>query len=155
MTTPFASFNDFTTASVMPPADVSLVESARPGYILARLTYWTARIMARLRKRYPAGFQQPFPETLQGWVIAIVTPEAYEARGWNPSDAQSQDIIKAAADAWAEVKEAADGDAGLFDLPVSATNDITAITDPAPLAYTETDPYTWQQRQREAYRNGR
>jgi hypothetical protein len=148
----FLEFDEFKQATVMPPSDVALVEQLRPNYIATRLTWWSATIMARLRKRYPKGFVSPYPHALKNWILAIVTVEAYEARGWNPSDAQSKDILDAATNAHAEVKEAADGVAGLFDLPISATDDTTAITAPAPLAYTETDPFTWMDVQRDAYR---
>jgi hypothetical protein len=149
---PFLEIDEFKQATVMPPSDVAFVEQERPGYIATRLAWWSAMIMARLRKRYPKGFTSPYPLALKVWLCAIVTVEAYEARGWNASDAQTKEILDAETDAHAEIKEAANGVAGLFDLPVSQADDTTAITAPKPLSYTEQDPFTWMQRQRDAYR---
>ncbi|MDX6479503.1 MAG: hypothetical protein QOG85_13 [Gaiellaceae bacterium] len=142
----------FKTRTLMPAADVDLVEEQKAGFIAARLTMWTSWIEARLRKRYAVPFTIPTPEIVLAWLVAIVTLEAYQARGWNPSDAQSGQIEQAYKDALEQVKEAADGEGGLYDLPVAQNNASSALAGAAPLGYTEQDPFTWMDRQVEAYR---
>lgn len=136
----------------MPSEDVDELEARRPGFIAQRLEIGTSRINGRLRKRYAAPFASPVPEIVLGWLDAVVTLEAYIARGWNPSDEQSKQISDAAAQAFADLKEAADSEIGLFDLPLREDTTAEGISRGGPLGYSESDPYTWTDLQREAAR---
>lgn len=132
----------------MPSADIDAIESDSPGFILTRLAAQTSRINARLRKVCPVPFVAPVPEVVLEWLNKTVTYECYLKRGVDPSD---QTIAHVKADkelADAETKEAADGNTGLFDLPVNDSLDASAKTKAAPVAYVEASPYAWTDKQR-------
>ncbi len=84
----------------------------------------------------------PVPETVLGWLVALVTVDLYRKRGVNPQDPTIEMVREDATRALAELKEAADSKDGLFDLPASEDND-SAVTTGGPLGYTEFSPYTW------------
>lgn len=148
----YLDLDGFKARTVMPSEDVDDLESRFEGWIGQRLIVGTSRINGRMRKRYAAPFQSPVPEIVLGWLVAIVTVEAYQKRGWDPSDAQSKQIVDEAGRAFEELKEAADGDEGLFDLPLRQDTTADGIARGGPLGYSEQDPYTWTRRQAEAYR---
>lgn len=144
----------------MPQADVNAVEEETPGFVDARLATHSARIDSRLRKRYAVPFAKtPYPEAVLEWVTKLVTYELYLKRGVDPSD-QTLALVKADKEqAEAEVKEAADAQGGLFDLPLPELTDASAITKGGPLSYTEASPYVFTDSQsldgRREDRNGR
>ncbi len=143
---------EFTLRTVMPAEDVAYLESAYAGFLAARLAANTSRIYARLRKRYAVPFAAPVPEAALDWLTKITTVEAYQKRGWNTSDEQSKDIAVAAATAFEEIKEAADAEEGLFDLPLRENTTTEGISKGGPQAYAEASPYDWVDAQREAIR---
>lgn len=131
----------FTNLSVMPIEAIDAIEDVSPGWVDAQLAMWSAKIDARLGKRYSVPFDAPAPLAVQGWLSDIVTHRAYLRRGVDPSDLQVVDI-KAAADlAWAEIKEAADSQDGLFELPLRSDTTATGIVKTTTLSYTEASPY--------------
>lgn len=121
-------------------------------FVDATLIIETSKIDARLRKRYAVPFAAPFSEIVRGWLTAIVTPILYRRRGWDPSDLQQADIIAEADKALAELKEAADSNEGLFDLPLRQDNAASAITQGGPYGYAEPGPYDWIDVQRDLVR---
>lgn len=140
---------EFTVRTLAPESDVDNVEADAPGYLLGRLKTNTARIYARLRKRYPTAFVAPYAEACLDWLVCLTTFDLYMKRGVDPAD-QSIAHIKAEYDrANAELLEAANGETGLFDLPIDDTKDATAIAKGGPQVYTETSPYGWTTIQRE------
>lgn len=138
----------------MPAEDIARLETQYPGFLDAQIALVQGWLESRLRKRYAIPFVAPIPEVYLGWLVALVTLAAYQRRGWNPSSAENQLITAAADTARAEVKEAADGTAGLFELPLRQDAPTGAVTDGGPLGYAEASPYTWTDRQIEAVRNG-
>lgn len=129
----------------MPQADVDAVEGETPGFVNARLATHSAKIDTRLRKRYAVPFSalNPYPEAVLEWLTKIVTFELYLKRGVDPSD-QSIALVKSDKEqAEAELKEAADAQSGLFDLPVLDVADSSAVTKGGPLSYSETSPYVF------------
>lgn len=50
--TPYLDLTGFVTRSVMPAGDIAIVETSAPGFTATRITLWTSKINARLRKRY-------------------------------------------------------------------------------------------------------
>lgn len=105
---------------------------------------------ARLRKRYSAPFSSPYPRVIQKWLGRIVTPILFLKYGILPSDEQYAEAARLAAEADAQVQQAADSETGLFDLPLRADKQESAITQGGPFAYSEASPYQWLDAQREA-----
>jgi hypothetical protein len=93
----------------------------------------------------------PVPETVLGWIVAMVTVDVYQKRGVNPQDPMILQCVAAMDGALAELKEAADSKDGLFDLPACEDTD-SAVTTGGPLGYTETSPYVWTDQERRAGR---
>lgn len=89
-----------------------------------------------------------------GWLTALVTVDAYQKRGWNPDDEQAEQISDARKDALADLKEAAEAQNGLFDLPLKQDNPASAISQGGPYAYSEASPYAWVDAQQEAINGG-
>jgi hypothetical protein len=85
----------------------------------------------------------PVPEVILRWLNALVTLDLYRRRGFNPQDSAGEMIVEAATQARAEVKEAADSESGLIDLPVSEDLD-SAVTTGGPLGFSSGSPYAWQ-----------
>lgn len=84
----------------------------------------------------------PVPEAVLGWLVAMVTYDCYRKRGADPQDPSLVAIKEDLDIAMAELKEAADGKDGLFDLPSSEDED-SAVTTGFPLGYSEASPYVW------------
>jgi hypothetical protein len=154
MSAPYLDVASFTALTTMPSSDVTLVDTSQPGYIAARIGYWQNKIEARLRKRYTIPFASPTPAVVLGWLADLVTPDVFRKRGANPTDPQLSEVIDAAKAAWAEVLEAANSETGLFDLPLSANVDTSAITAGGPLACSQASPYDWIDDEAEAVRGG-
>lgn len=127
----------------MPSEFITAIETVSPGWTLAQLTLETARIDARLAKRYAAPFALPAPVCVQGWLAKIVTLSAYLKRGFDPTDRQGQIYIADRDGALAEIKEAADAEHGLFDLPLRADLTASGVSKGFPKAYSEQSPYAF------------
>jgi hypothetical protein len=140
--------------SLAPPALINRCETDHPGWVLGQLEFWSAWLDSRLKKRYAAPFAAPpnTPPVVLGWLVRILDAELYLKIGINPRDEQAATVVQErAADAKAEVKEAADSKEGLFELPLRAdTPAATDITRAGPLGYTEQSPYSWTIVQRDA-----
>lgn len=150
------TLSQFRTRSTMPAADVNELEMAEPGFIAAALASEYSWICDRLKKRYAAPFSPTVPETVLRWLTHMVTELAYEKRGYNPTSAQDGKIAERAERARADVLEAADSEDGKFELPLrQEAADASGVSKGGPYGYSEPDPYTWTDRQREAVRFGR
>jgi hypothetical protein len=148
-TTPYLTALEFKAITLAPASYVDAVEAAAAGWTLARLVQRSAWINARLAKRYAAPFASPYPEAVTDWLCRIVTWELYLKRGVDPTDLEVAEIKKAADDAAAEVKEAAESREGLFELPLRADTSADGVARGSVQAYTEASPYTWSGVQRE------
>jgi hypothetical protein len=147
----------YTALTIAPSVYVAEVQAAHPGWVDAQLEFWSGWIDSRLKKRYAAPFEAPpnTPPVILGWLARILDEELYLKRGMDPEDKQSQRVEARAAEAKAQIQEAADSEKGLFELPLRADDPGgTGITRAAPLAYTEQSPYTWSGIQRDAELNG-
>lgn len=149
---------EFKTRTLMPGEFVDAIEAVDSGWTLLQLEEASAWIDSRLRKRYAAPFESPYPTQVLSWLTRIVTVRAYLKRGVDATDEQFQSIQQDAMDAKAEILDAANGDAGLFDLPLRSDTTATGISKGGPWAYSEQSPYVGFSRQartgREEDRNG-
>ncbi len=139
----YLTLDGFTMLSVMPSVFVAEIETVSPGWTLAQLTLESARIDARLSKRYAVPFDLPAPICVQGWLAKIVTESAYRKRGYDPTDAQGRMYVADRDTAIAEIKESADAIDGLFDLPLRADLTSSGISRGGPKAYSEQSPYVF------------
>ncbi len=126
--------------TLMPGADVDALEALYPGFVALQLDEVSDAIDSRLRKRYGAPFQTPYPKTVLRWLTQIVTRAAYLKRGVDPLDPQMAEYIKDSETAWAELLEAADSETGKYDLPINTAGD-SAIARGGPRSYSEASPY--------------
>lgn len=140
--TPYLTFDAFRTAGGMPAEAVDELDEREPGFILRRLEIVSARINAKLAKRYVVPFSSPYPDVVCGWLADIVTADAYARRGFNIGSERDQDIRDRAAQAWKEVEEAANATDGLFELPLRQDlPSSSAATLGGPYGYSEASPY--------------
>lgn len=132
----------------MPPEDIDALEILYPGLTLKLVTAVSGMFDARLRKRYAAPFQSPFPDALKLAVIQVAAYRLWLKRGFNPSAAHN-DAIKEDKDSALEwLKEAADGEKGLIELPPKEEAlGTSAINVGSPLGSSEQSPYVWTDRQ--------
>jgi hypothetical protein len=149
---PYLSFAEFKDRTVMPPTDVDALHAAYPTFFATRITSLSAHLDSRLRKRYAVPFADPTPEAVKAWLTALLTLDAYLRRGVNATDEQFVEIVKAADSTKLEIKEAADSETGLFDLPLRADTTETGIVQGSPFGYAEPDPYAWLDVQKELVR---
>lgn len=143
------SVTRFRDLSLMPSEDVDVLEQAYPGHISGRLEIAESWIHARLAKRYATPFSSTSPPSIfVGWVVAIVTLDAYLRRGFNPTSAQDALIERQADTARAEVVEAANAESGLFELPLRQDASASSgATLGGPFGYSEASPYVWTTQQ--------
>lgn len=108
-----------------------------------------------LKALFPAGTysvdnqykaEPPIPGVILRWLAELVAFDLLDARGVDPQDPAMQRAEKRRDLALSDIKEAADGEKGLFDLPVNDDVD-TAVTTGAPLGYSEQSPWVWTTQQ--------
>ena len=90
--------------------------------------------------------EAPVPEIVLLWLTTLVTWDFYNRRRRDPQDPEMVSLAADRQRVFGEVTEAADGDKGLLDLPVSEDLD-TAVTTGGPLGSSETSPYVWTDQQ--------
>lgn len=153
----YLDLNRFKELTIMPGTDVDALEALEAGWILRQVERVGSAINARLVKRYAVPFgadgtpRTDVPGIIEDWIVAIVTLRAYAKRGFNPSDAMADvAIVQPAAEAEAAIKEAANSETGLFELPLLDSDVVGGVTKTGPLAYTETSPFVWTDVQSEA-----
>lgn len=166
MAYPYLDVDGFKTRSSMPNSSVEELEAQKPGYLAARAVMRSAQLNSRLAKRYvtpfgvapvsPSTAATLVPDAVIRWMVAWLTLDAYKALGFDPSSEQDKTILDDAKQADDEVREAADSESGLFELPLRTTDPKTGITQGGPYFYSEPDPYSWTDIQHEeARRYGR
>jgi len=143
----YLTTSEFKTRSLIPSGYVDDIESADSGWTLIQLEEASAWIDSRLRKRYAAPFTSPYPVAVLSWLTKLVTVRCYLKRGVEATDEQFVSIQQDAMDAKAEIKEAADSNVGLFDLPLRSDTTATGIDRSGPFAYSEQSPYVGFSRQ--------
>lgn len=141
--TAYLTLEQFTGRSLMPDVDIDALEAVAPGWIEGQLEYYSRWLDARLRKRYAVPFAAPAPEAVREWLARIVTVRCYMRRGVDPNDEQFTAIKADRDEAVAEVREAADSESGLFDLPFVDASDASGVSKGGPYSYSEASPYVW------------
>lgn len=136
----------------MPPPDIDTVESIFPGTFVALELATRRMIDARLTKRYLTPFDfngASVPEVVRWNQAQLVVAALFQKRGYNPGSAQDQIIQQNKVDALAWLKEAADSEAGLVELPLKegTSPDSPGIVKASPLSTSDQTPYDWIDRQ--------
>jgi hypothetical protein len=144
----YLTLAEYKLLSLLPAEFVDGVEDVEPGWVLAQLTQVSRlEIDGRLRKRYAVPFEAPVPEAVKAWVARIVDVRLMVRRGVDPQDVQFDLVREDATNAKAELKEAANGQDGLYELPLRADTADSGIVKGAPRSYSEASPYVWTSRQ--------
>lgn len=151
----YVTMQDVKDLGSMAPEDVDALEALYPGIVVRIATAVSGLFDARLAKRYAAPFIEPFPNALVFNVSRMVAWRLWIRRGFNPSSPIDTLLEKENLDAEAWLKEAADGDKGLVELPArqATPGEATAVNVGGPLGYSEPSPYQWLDVQREAVGN--
>ncbi|MBX3218914.1 MAG: DUF1320 family protein [Labilithrix sp.] len=136
----------------MPASDVDALEALYPGTVNGVAEAVSRMFDARLAKRYAAPFSSPYPEALRWNVAQVVAAVLWQKRGYNPGSAQDAIIQENKADALAWLKEAADSEKGLVELPLREDKRVEGVSRGGPLGYSETSPYVWTDHQRDGGR---
>lgn len=146
----------FKLLTLVPGAVLTQIESTPngAGWLAAQIENVSTYIDSRLGKRYAVPFTAPVPPALERWIVDIVSFNAWLKRGMSATD-ESFEAFKQNHDrAYDEIKEAADSEAGLFELP-RVVNDVgqQTITRGFPRMYSEASPYVAFDRQSRIGRN--
>lgn len=137
----YLDLDEYKSYSVLPSVDIDDIETIQTGWIDRKLRAISYSIDARLRKRYAVPFSSPYPDIVCDWVARIMDPVLLKKRGVDATDEQFLSIDEDARIAREEIKEAANAEEGLFDLPAVDTADGSAISKGAPYGYAEASPY--------------
>ena len=144
----YLTFAEFRVLSLMPGAFIDAVETREPGFVDGQLLVYSDWIDARLRKRYSVPFGAPVPNIVRSWLARIVTPRVWHQRGHDPTDLSYPLVAADDAEAREEIKEAANSDEGLFDLPLRSDSSLSGINSAGfPRLYSETSPYVFTDEQ--------
>jgi hypothetical protein len=138
----YLTISEFKLRSVMPGEMIDEIEARQPGWVDAQLETWSRWMDSRLAKRYAVPFLDPIPETVKVWLAQVVTPRAFLRRGVVPTDEQQAMIFAELKSAEEQIKEAADSNEGLFDLPIKELAPwASGISKGGPFGYAEHSPY--------------
>lgn len=142
-TVAYMTLAEFRAATLMPWSFVDEAEAAEPGFIDTRLYLQSAKIDARLAKRYAAPFKPPYPIAVLEWLVSLVTYEVWLKRGIAATDEQAAQYKTDRDLARGDLESAANSEVGLFDLPLRSDTDATGISRGFPQGYSEQSPYKW------------
>jgi hypothetical protein len=137
----YLDITEYKKYSTLPSVDIDYVETEQAGWIDRKLDSVSRFIDLRLRKRYTVPLSSPYPKSVCDFLARMVDPVVLRKRGVDATDQQYQDIVADAQLAREELKEAADSEDGLIDLPVDDTADASAISKGTPRGYSEASPY--------------
>ncbi len=145
----YLSQAEFARCSTMSDEAIIELEARYPGFLDRRLVLRSGEISSRLIKRYavPLDMLDP-PSVLVKWLVDLVTFDAFMKLGFNGGEGADGEIAKEKDLALEQIREAADAQSGLYELPLRASEDGSGITKSGPLAYSESSPYTAAKNQR-------
>lgn len=144
----YATIDGFKAQSVMPSSQVDQLEALEPGWLASKLASVSAYADTRLGKRLRVPLASPYSPTVVGFIVQIVTLDAYLKLGIPADDQQVQIVAKQAEDAHEALKEIADGQLSLYDLAPSDQS-VDRVEFGGVLAYSEASPYAHQDTQSE------
>lgn len=144
----YLTTSEFKDICAIAPSDIDQLETKYPGFTQKTLDLVSSKVDARLRKRYAAPFAAPYPECIQDWVARISCIPILLRIGIVPTDEQFVALKDDAELAKKELSEAADGNAGLWDLPLRQDTTTTGLSQDTPLMLTSAGPYAWIDDQR-------
>lgn len=147
----YCTLQDVKDFSTMPAEDVDAVELQYPGLTAKLIKVVSGMFDARLTKRYAAPFGTPYPDALIVNVAREVGWRLWMKRGFNPAGLTDQALEKDHLEVLDWLREAADSEKGLVELPVRQATPLgaAAVDAGTPIGYGEASPYTWTQVQRD------
>jgi hypothetical protein len=120
---------------------VEVFESEDSEWLQATIDSETARVYAKLRKRYAVPFIAPVPTIVREWVAAYVDHRMLVKIGVSVGDVVIE-AVKARVDATAlAITDAAESVEGLTELPLNADAGASGVISPATFFYSETSPF--------------
>lgn len=145
--TPYLSLDEFKQLALIPAAFIDEVEEMAPGFVGKQIELESSRVDARLSKRYATPFNTPAPIAVRAWVTTLVQPAVELKRGVGPESSNYDEYKRLAGVALDELKEAANAETGLFDLPLRGDASESGIARGAPRSYSEQSPYVFTDEQ--------
>lgn len=117
----YLTFDEYSARSMI---RASLIGQAGSSKVTVWLNERSSKIRARLVKRYAVDFTDPgpTPDVVLSWLRDLVDHDVQEYVGGTPEGREDEWIAKRAEKADAEIKEAADSETGLFELPLRNTD---------------------------------
>lgn len=117
----YLTFDEYGARSMI---RASLIGQAGSPKVTVWLNERSSKIRARLVKRYAVDFTDPgpTPDVVLSWLRDLVDHDVQEYVGGTPEGREDEWIAKRAEKADAEIKEAADSEKGLFELPLRNTD---------------------------------
>lgn len=117
----YLTFDEYGARSMI---RASLIGQAGSPKVTVWLNERSSKIRARLVKRYAVDFTDPgpTPDVVLSWLRDLVDHDVQEYVGGTPEGREDEWIAKRAEKADAEIKEAADAEKGLFELPLRNTD---------------------------------
>ena len=141
--TAYLTTTEFALYSTVPVEYLSALDTVAPGWLAQQLETWSRQIDARLSKRYATPFAAPYPEVVKAWLARIVAVRVYLRRGVDATDMQFAEMQADGTRALDEIKEAADSNTGLYDLPLVQGSASSGVSRGGPFGYSEQSPHVW------------
>lgn len=139
----YLTVDEYKLRSLLPSEWMTELDALVSGFTAAQLEASSRLDLdARLRKRYAVPFETPVPEAVKIWLARIVDVAVLHRRGVNPNDPQVEFYVGLRERTLAEIKEAADSNEGLFDLPLRNDTTNSGIIG-GTRVYSEASPYVW------------
>lgn len=118
--TAYVSEADFRKSTRLAVAVVNSIDTERPDFIDVALSERSAELNARLRKRYNVPLTMAeVPTMVRRWVIVLVSYDVLTASGF-PANGSEEPIVAEYQLALEQIKETADTENGLYELPLYA-----------------------------------
>ncbi len=141
-------------ARIMLPAEIDRIEQQSPGIVNGTIEQVSLEFNSLLHKRYAAPFENyPSPEcpgAVSSNVAWVTIERLWNTYGASPTNSDKSTRIQAMADqARAWLREAADSEKGLVELPIREDSSASAVNQGGPLVSSQQSPYAWTDDQAE------